>query len=360
MKHNTIIQVIICILLVATSCANSPENTISPTQDITVTPTATEITDITGDSWLSRASMPTPRSGAAAAVIDGKIYVIGGYSRDDVFALNECYDPETDIWTTMSPMPYPRSGAFAAVVEGKIYVIGGVDATLTLLSRNEMYDPLADAWTTMASMPTPRAAPCAGVVDGKIYVIGGTGGDTIALGNSTSLVKVLSSANEEYNPLTDTWMQKSPMPTPRWRPAGCAIGETIYVIGGWGHDGITDVTEQYNPGIDLWETLSPIPTRRTATVAVPLDNNIYVIGGHSLKNFSETLNEENFLLISANEEYDTVNDIWTSRQSMLTGRAGTTAGAINGKIYVIGGAFINPDISYLVYSDKNEEYTPQR
>jgi N-acetylneuraminic acid mutarotase len=343
---------------------NTDRNNLNADVNLAATEVCNDIDDdfndsIDADSWVERSSLPTPRSGAAAAVVDGKIYVIGGYSSDVMFAINECYNPETDTWTTLAPMPRPRSGAFASVVDGKIYVIGGVDETTAHTSSlNESYDPKTDTWTTMAPMPTCRAVPFAATVDGKIYVMGGIGGNMFSFTDSAAIVDVVSAANEEYDPSNDRWTKKRSMLTPRCRPAGSVADNNIYVIGGWGHDGITNINEQYSPETDSWSTLAPMPTRRTATVASVVNNKIFVIGGYLPKNDSETMSQENMLLIAINEEYDIASDTWTSRKPMANGRAGTIACVIDGKIYVIGGAVIDSTSSNLTYSDLNEEYTP--
>lgn len=71
------------------------------------------------DSWMSRASMPTARAFFGVAVVDEKIFAIGGAG-----GVNEVYDPATDTWATRKPMPNPRCFA-TTLYEGKIYCIGG-------------------------------------------------------------------------------------------------------------------------------------------------------------------------------------------------------------------------------------------
>jgi len=45
------------------------------------------------DSWVTLEPMPTARSGLGVAVVDGKIYAIGGYDGDTRLAVNEKYTP---------------------------------------------------------------------------------------------------------------------------------------------------------------------------------------------------------------------------------------------------------------------------
>ena len=72
--------------------------------------------------------MPTPRMGIHANAVDDRIYVIGG---DQIIAgsvpsgLVEVYDPSTDTWTRKADMPTARGFFGTAVVDGKIYAIGG-------------------------------------------------------------------------------------------------------------------------------------------------------------------------------------------------------------------------------------------
>ena len=60
--------------------------------------------------WSFVAPMSTPRSTVGVAVLDGKLYAVGG--RDGSSCLNsvECYDPNTNRWTLVSPMLKRRGG----------------------------------------------------------------------------------------------------------------------------------------------------------------------------------------------------------------------------------------------------------
>ena len=73
--------------------------------------------------------MPTARSGHAAAVVRGCLYVFGGEgntaSPSGTFPQNEAYDPRNDTWQVMPAMPIPRHGIGAAVLGERILVPGG-------------------------------------------------------------------------------------------------------------------------------------------------------------------------------------------------------------------------------------------
>ena len=90
---------------------------------------------------------------------------------------SKSYDPDnTAGWFTMAPMPTPRRAAAVATVNGKVYVMGGAirdEAPWVALNVTEEYDPKTNTWRERAPMPTARELMMAGVVDGKIYVVGG-------------------------------------------------------------------------------------------------------------------------------------------------------------------------------------------
>ncbi|TFK05553.1 Kelch-like protein 18 [Platysternon megacephalum] len=60
-------------------------------------------------------------------VLDGQIYVCGGYDGNASLNSVETYSPETDKWTVATPMSSNRSAAGVTVFEGRIYVSGGHD-----------------------------------------------------------------------------------------------------------------------------------------------------------------------------------------------------------------------------------------
>ena len=104
-------------------------------------------------------------------------------------------------------------------------------------------------------------------VDGKIYVFGGWTSDGI-----------LASV-ECYDPATDSWSYRAPMPGPRgWLRAATAPDGTIYTFGGSTDSWPSTEVWAYDPDTDTWNTsVPPMPTERRDVVAVTgLDGFIYV------------------------------------------------------------------------------------
>ncbi len=178
-------------------------------------------------TWTQKADMPTPRWLYTSAVVNDKIYVIGGStSEPDAKALStvEEYDPFTNTWTRKADMPTIRTDMIgsSSVVDGKIYVIGGYNGGNSWGSPTvEEYDPATDTWTRKADMPTPRWSLATCTVDGKIYAIGGAP-------NSITGLNVV----EQYDPTTDTWTRKANMPSGVWGLCACVVDGKIYAFGG--------------------------------------------------------------------------------------------------------------------------------
>jgi RNA polymerase sigma factor (sigma-70 family) len=132
------------------------------------------------DTWASKAEKPLLSwEGMCSSVVNGKIYVFGGEINADTVVPNVFeYDPATDGWEQKADMPTPRAGAAAAVVNEKVYIIGGHRpfTPLTLspgIPTVEVYDPATDTWEKRMDMPTARTVLSTGVVKGRIYAIGG-------------------------------------------------------------------------------------------------------------------------------------------------------------------------------------------
>ena len=282
---------------------------------------------VEGGTWARKADMPTARELFSTSEVNGKIYAIGGYGKNDYAHAVEEYDPVTDKWTRKANIPSPRALFSTSVVDGKIYAIGGDEGPDWASSLVEEYDPITDKWTRKADMPTARSSLCTCAVNGKIYAIGGYKSDHLN-GNL-----VFFSTVEEYDPATDTWTKKADMPTKRAlrSSSACLVDGQIYVIGGEvgdnnGFDRLSSV-EQYDPIADKWTQKANMPTARVASTAA-VNGRIYAIGGHEGR-----IDQ----VLATVEEYDPITDSWTKKNDMPTARASLSTCAVNGKIYAIGG-----------------------
>ncbi|MBI2890188.1 MAG: hypothetical protein HYY13_05330 [Nitrospirae bacterium] len=92
-------------------------------------------------------------------------------------------------------------------------------------------------------------------------------------------------------------------------------------------------------GGNVWAAKTAMPTARLGLAAAAVNGRIYVIGG------------ANGTELAVNEEYDPVANTWATKTAMTTARNNLAASAVNGRIYAIGGY----NLGYLAV---NEEYDP--
>jgi N-acetylneuraminic acid mutarotase len=297
-------------------------------------------------TWRTAAPMPTKRTEVAAAALDGKIYVIGGFEKPSLgnvlnFSITpsvEMYDPVTDQWTSKAPLPVGLHHVGIGVVDRRLYVIGGYTKSgLSVwdpVATVHAYDPATDRWTERASMPTARGALSVTEHEGKLYAIGGYDR------------KANTSAVEVYDPARNVWATGASLPTPRDHLATAMIAGKVYAIGGridGDYSRNLAVVERYDPPTDRWTRVSNLPTARSGITTAVAEGVIYVLGGEGS---GGTFNQ--------NEAYDPVRDRWQTMAPMPTARHGLGSAVVQGRIYVISGG-PTPGGSF---SDLNEVFIP--
>jgi N-acetylneuraminic acid mutarotase len=302
------------------------------------------------NTWGSRVKMPTSRVSLGVGVLEVKIYAIGGHS-DRGMSWNEMYNPTADNWTTKAPMPTPRKSFGTAVYQDKIYVMGGQTDSeggyYGIAGANEVYDPDTDTWENKTAMPTRRYGINANVVEGKVYVVGGK--------NASGWIDGI---NEVYDPDTDTWTNKAPISTPVSHYASAVLSDKIYVFGGYNGSTYTDLTQIYDPETDTWSNGTTIPTPMIGTAAAATTGawapkRIYVIGGNPP---SGGINQGFFRIYNVQTYiYDPETDAWSRGAPRLKARIGCGVAVVDDILYAIGGT----DFLYfsLSYGD-NQCYTP--
>ncbi len=298
------------------------------------------------DAWTTGAHAPSKRTEVAAAAVDGKIYVVGGFSKPSFknaldYAISravEVYDPESNTWTTTTPLPEGRHHAGIAVLNGALYVIGGFTKSLLSVWKAVptvyQYSPDTATWRELPQMPTARGALGVTVYQDRLYAIGGYDGE-----RNTAVVEV-------FNPQSNNWSSAASMPTPRDHLAVTTVGSRIYAIGGrpnLNYRQNMGIVEEYDPGTDQWQSRAKLPTARSGIAVGVIDGRIFVLGGESEKGTFAT-----------NEMYMPDVDQWHAMAPMPTARHGLGAAVVDGRLYAISGG-PTPGGSF---SQVNEIFTP--
>ena len=263
----------------------------------------------------------------------------------------------TSPWKKGAPFPEPDEELYGVAANGKLYVIGGWDDGKAGGVTYE-YDPATDKWTKKQPMPRPAHHAALAAANGKIYVMGGfvAPSDTaLPLGAAWQPIDNAW----QYDPAADSWKSLPPLPTKRGSAVAVEAGGKIYTIGGattmegrvlddsrgrlgeskdpfftaFGPARVLSVNEVYDPATNKWETRQPMSVPRNHAFAGAVNGKIYVIGGRTGQGFILTATNTDVV-----EEYDPLSDSWNApKERMPTARSGGVSGTDGRRIYVAGG-----------------------
>jgi N-acetylneuraminic acid mutarotase len=315
---------------------------------------------VAGNTWLTRANMGAWTDLAAATVTNAAgqsiVYAIGGLGpggvpEDKVTA----YNVATNTWTFRHRLPWPlaRSNG-AGVINGKIYVSGGYSdyggdfPGWQLL----MYDPATNTWTRKRDLPVVTSDGLrqyamgdgvTGVINGKLYVVSGCFLANEPWGYDEDCNPLFF----RYNPSTDRWVT---LPSPFSEPTyGASIGGVIkgkfYVMGRspYTHDARFAV---YDPATKHWTAITPLGLSRPGAASAVLDGKLFVMGGTRYNASQDTFETLDITIV-----YDPITDAWTRRAPMPSPRARIAASQVllNGqaRIEVVGGSAPGNNLQYV-------------
>ncbi|WP_103887177.1 Kelch repeat-containing protein [Actinacidiphila yanglinensis] len=202
-------------------------------------------------TWKQLADATDAREAPGHGFIGDRLYVAGGWSgpAEDPDPKLEVYDTATGTWSTGASDPHPHAGAGSAVLDGKLYLVGGCDVECGVSDVN-VYDPATDSWGQAADYPEPVSWVSCAAVDGRLYC----GGGATNAGNIAHTYV--------YDPSSRTWSRLADMPVPLWGSAYAAANGLLVVAGGVNDDALTNQSFAYDPQKDTW---SALPDATTAT-----------------------------------------------------------------------------------------------
>lgn len=274
------------------------------------------------------AALPMSRQEHGAAALNGEIYVLGGFTAGgngaSVLTSVQAYNPETDSWRDVADFPAEFHHPNVAVVNGLLYVAGfHVGSSLREADpRVFAYDPAADEWTPRAPLPTgtERGTSCVATLGTTIYLFGGASDMTLPDASA-------------YDTVSDTWEVLPVMPELREHCLAAGIDGKVYIVSGrsGGIQGLEVESWSYDPATETYEERAPIPTPRGGAAGGVLGGRIFVLGGEGNANDPERVFHEV-------EAYDPQTDTWESFPEMLIARHGYAGAVLGDRLYLPGGA----------------------
>jgi len=167
--------------------------------------------------WKQVASLPVGYNGGEAVSLNNEIYFVAGRTKTSKSASFYKLNPKINQWEKLADVPKPTTNFALAVVNEKIYAIGGD----LFQDANREYNPRTNSWKLLKPMPTPRQHINCGVYENKIYIAGGL----------TSW-KNITKKHEVFNTATNTWSEKAAIPYLVQNATVVTVDSLIYVIGG--------------------------------------------------------------------------------------------------------------------------------
>ncbi|KFY48321.1 hypothetical protein V495_01432 [Pseudogymnoascus sp. VKM F-4514 (FW-929)] len=268
---------------------------IIPEQDGVVFPTVTlmQAYSIPKRQWITVAPVPIAFNHPNAAVINGKIYLLGGLTPGEGLLWvsspkSYVYDPVLDKWSALPDMPNGRGSAAVATSGTTIYLAGGLSPIVSIgpddredtVNITSSYNVATKKWTSLPDLPAPRDHAGVALIDNSLYILGGRafGHDNVV---DTVFAMDLGAKKLQWT------TNRAKMPTPRGGLASATLNNIVYTFGGEGDysnaAGVYNETEAYNPKTNKWTKLPIMAHPRHGTCAVTIGNKIYIAGGGDLK-----------------------------------------------------------------------------
>jgi N-acetylneuraminic acid mutarotase len=328
-------------LLVSAGCSETPTQ-----PETTEVPTATPEFAAATNSWLTKADMfGTTRSSLATATVTNAagqsvLYAIGGVTEaGGSLSRVQAYNVATNTWTYRAPLPIPLfSTNGAGVIDGKIYVSGGLiqdrHAAHRALYR---YDPATNTWTRKRDMPTDTWGGVTGVINNQLYVLTCEREEECYGGDPLPLYR--------YDPATDQWALLAFSPA-QDQPMGAVIGGKLYFTGdpnsSPGPNGRFTV---YDPATNQFTAKAPVPTIRVGGAYESAGGRLYLFGG--FKRNPDGSRQQ----VQTTNVYIAATNTWITKAPIPNTHTGLSASRVfvdgKARIEVVGGSRPGNNLQYV-------------
>ena len=246
-----------------------------------------------------------------------------------VSALSQTPEPTAGAdqgWMTLADIPHPQIVCSGAVLNNQLHVIGGCTLVGGASNAHQVYDPVTNSWVDKAPLPDKAGWPAIAVYNGKIYIFGGDKKGIDAKQTDRSFV---------YDPAKDAWTEIARLPAPRSYAAATAVGEFIYVYGArtLTRDTADLSTYRYDPEDNTYTRMADLPEGARFISQGVYNGSIYVLHGETSKE----------VMADGVLQYDIVHNSWKKlnipriTKSKWTLTQHSTSVTLGTKLFVAGG-----------------------
>ncbi|HEX7148344.1 MAG TPA: kelch repeat-containing protein, partial [Actinomycetota bacterium] len=152
------------------------------------------------------------------------------------------------------------------------------------------------AWRALAAVPSERTEVAAAAVGDRIWVLGGYAPDGATLATA-----------EVYDTAADRWARGPDLPVAVNHAMAATLDGVLFIAGGNDGDGPSAQVARLDG--DRWRRLAPLPQGRSAGGLVALEGRLYLVGG-----------VVDGGLAGDTQVYDPATDRWSSAPGLPTPR----------------------------------------
>ena len=278
--------------------------------------------------WQLGHDSPFPVQQVPAAVLDGRIWVVGGLTGggltgpEQATAKTEFYDPTIDTWSPGPALPIALHHAMMVTYRNTLWVIGGFvsqggDVLAATSARVLILNTAQNGWIEGPALHHARAAGAVAVVGDKIVVVGGRTGKSQELVTATEVFDGTS------------WYDAAAIPIPGDHLAAASDGTYLYAVGGHHitETSNTAAVQRFDPTTDQWTQLPPMPSAVSGLGAAIVDGQLITVGGVGPGSVFNTV-----------RAYNLTAKTWSSLPNLAVARHGMGVAAIGNTLYAVDGA----------------------
>ena len=285
--------------------------------------------------WQKLPDMPVEKWEPGAVVLDGKLYLFGGYT-DGVRSskLAHVFDPRDGSWTRVQDLPSAITHMNLVLDGRRVWFAGGFKDGYQGHTIAEVwsYDFDADRYTAAPLLPETRGGGGLALVGRKLHYMGGVEADRDTDSSDHWVLDLDAWARDRAG-----WTAAAPMPTPRNQFSCVTFDGKIYAIGGQFHHDSEQLDQArvdiYDPATDTWASGPPLPKGHSHAEGSTFvhGGRIYMAGGHTTAPGESKQVDPDILALSPGGEWEVVGTLPMPLSS-------PAAAIIDGRFYVAGGS----------------------
>jgi hypothetical protein len=227
------------------------------------TSTPTVITVSSGGQTATDPPLPSPVHDAAAAALGGRLLLFGG---GEFEGSDRIIQVAPGAPRQIGSLPQALSDLEAVTIGRRVYVLGGWNGSAT---NRDIYAVGPSGQPTIAGrIPMGVRYAAAAGIGGRVLIAGGE----LASGAPTSAAYAFDSRSGRTTPIPS-------LPAPIDHAAGAAVGDVFYVIGGLRRGALTGTILAWRPGQTRWRSAGRLARPAADGAATSLDGRILLAGG---------------------------------------------------------------------------------